>query len=60
MTQKRSPDDSEHVTECGGVRAIPGCVSDRNLPTRMQRLTKERHEAAEAKEQGSRALTSEI
>jgi hypothetical protein len=55
-----SPDDSKHVTKGGGVLAIPGRLSDRDLPIRMQRPSKERHEAVEAKEQRSRAKSGQV
>src|SRR5260221_3241692 len=54
------PDEREHVTKGGGVLAIPGRLSDRDLPIRVQRLPKECHEAVEAKEQRSRALNGLI
>ncbi len=54
------PDESEHVTKGGGLLAIPGRLSHRNVPIRVQRLPKECHEAVETKEQRSRALDSSI
>ncbi len=54
MTPQRSPDDSEHIPKGGGLLAIPSGLSDRNLPIRVQRLSKERHEA----EDGQRAKES--
>src|SRR5258708_23732576 len=51
-----SPDGSEHVTKGGGVLAIPGRLSNRKLPIRVQRLPKEGHQTVEAKEERSRAL----
>src|SRR5260370_30808728 len=54
------PDEREHVTKGGGVLAIPGRLSDRDLPIRVQRLPKEGHQTVEAKEQRSRALNGLI
>src|SRR6266699_1088782 len=54
------PDNSKHITEGGGVLAIPGRLSDRNLPIRVQRLPKEGHQTVEAKEQRSRTLNGSI
>ncbi len=51
-----SPDGSEHVTKGGGVLAIPGRLSNRKLPIRVQHLPKESHQTVEAKEHRSRAL----
>src|SRR6266849_5525810 len=55
-----SPDENKHVTKSGGVLAIPGRLSDRDLPIGMQRPPKERHETVEAEEQGRRALDSQV
>ena len=60
MTPQRSPDDSENVTECGGLLAIPGRLSDRDVPMRVQCLSKECHKTVEAEEQRRRALTGLI
>src|SRR5258707_4636865 len=54
------PDEREHGTYGGGVLAIPGRLSDRDLPIRVQRLPKEGHQTVEAKEQRSRALNGLI
>ena len=55
-----SPDDSEYITESGGLLAIPSCLSDRNTAIGIQFLPKECHEAVEAKEQWSRAIERSI
>jgi hypothetical protein len=60
MAPQMPPDDSENGTYGGGVLAIPGRLSDRNLSIRMQCLPKECHEAVEAKEQRSGALNGQI
>ena len=54
------PDDSENVTKGGRLLAIPGRLSDRHLPIRVQCLPKECDEAVEAKEQRSGALNGQI
>src|SRR6266705_5111460 len=53
-------DDREHVTEGSGVLAIPRCLSDRNVPIRVQRQPKECREAVAAKEQRRRAFDGSI
>src|SRR5437879_2924564 len=55
-----SPDKGEHVTKGSGVLVILGRLSDRDLPIRVQRPPKERHEAIEAKEQRSRAFNGSV
>jgi hypothetical protein len=55
-----SPDKSEHVTKGGGVLAIPGGLSDRNVAIGIPCLPKECHEAVKAKEQRSLAFNGQI
>ena len=55
-----SSEDGEHVTKGSGLLAIPGGLSDRNVPIRVQRLPKECHEAVEAKEQRRRAFNGQV
>src|SRR5260370_41942241 len=52
--------ESRQVTKGGGVLAIPRRLSDRDLPIRVQRLSKKCHQTVEAKEQRSRALNGLI
>src|SRR6266700_7418865 len=54
------PDKSKHVTKGGDVLAIPRRLSDRDLPIRVQRLSKKCHQTVEAKEERSRALNGLI
>jgi hypothetical protein len=44
------PNESEYVTEGSSLLAIPSCLSDRDVPIRVQRPPKERYKAVEAKE----------
>lgn len=54
------PDESEHITKGGSVLAIPGRLSDRDLPIGAQRLPKEGHQTGEAKEQRRPTLHGSI
>ena len=54
------PNESKYVTKGGSVLAIPRRLSDRDLPIRVQRLSKKCHQTVEAKEERSRALNGLI
>lgn len=60
LAPELAPDESEHITERGGTLAIPGRLSDRKRPIWVQRLSNERHQTGEAKEERSRALDGTI
>jgi hypothetical protein len=54
------PDESKHLSKGGSLLAIPACLSNWNLPIRMQRLSKERDQAIQPKEQRGSPLDSQI
>ena len=55
-----SSDDCEDVTEGGALLALPGGLSERQVPIGVQCLSKERGEAGEAKEHRRRAVDGAI
>src|SRR5947199_10300160 len=54
------PNNSKDIPKGSRVLAIPGGLSDGNLPIWVQGLPKEGHQAVEAKEQRRRTLNGQV